>query len=65
MASVSVTKCLTEFFNSGDGKRDSKTWLGELKALSGDEKRELAELVCDATGDTLTASSLGVTFKSV
>lgn len=56
MATVSVTKCLTEYFNSGDGKRAAKDWLAELKALSVAEKRELAEGVCLITGDTLASS---------
>lgn len=56
--SVSVTKALTDYFNSGDGKRPSKEWLGELKALSVGEKLELALLVCEATGQTLATSTL-------
>lgn len=34
-------------------KRPASDFLAELKALSVEEKRELAELVCAATGDTL------------
>lgn len=50
---VTVTKCLTGYFNTGDGKRESKDWLAELRALSADEKRALAEGVCAITGDEL------------
>ncbi len=53
MAATTVIKALTGFFNVGDGKRDSKTWLGELKALDAKTKRELAELVVIETGDAL------------
>jgi len=55
MAAVSVTKALTGYFNVGDGKRPSKDWLGELKALTLAEKREIAELVVAETGDMLPA----------
>lgn len=53
MATTTVTKALTAFFNEGAGKRPAKDWLLELKALSADEKRNLAEEVCAFTGDTL------------
>jgi len=56
MAQVTVIKALTNFFNVGEGKRDSKTWLGELKALTADEKKALADLVVAETGDVLIAS---------
>ena len=53
MAAISITKVLTRYFNEGQGKRPAKTWLEELKALSVDEKRDLALGVCAITGDTL------------
>jgi hypothetical protein len=53
MPTISITKCLTEFFNTGDGKRASKEWLAELKELSTEEKQELAQGVCAITGNTL------------
>jgi hypothetical protein len=53
VAEVSRTKALTNYFNSGDGKRDTKTWMGELRALSDQEKDELARGVAAVTGDTL------------
>jgi len=53
MAATTVIKALTNFFNVGDGKRPSKNWLAELKAMSVDEKRELAEMVVAETGDAL------------
>ena len=53
MASVSIVKALTNFFNVGDGKVPAKEWMGELKALTPAEKQGLAEMVVAATGDTL------------
>lgn len=51
-----VTAILTGYFNSGEGKRESRLWLAELKALSADEKQSLAEGVCAITGDTIKAA---------
>jgi pyridoxal/pyridoxine/pyridoxamine kinase len=51
-----ITAILTGYFNSGEGKRDNTRWIGELRALSPDEKRSLAEGVCALTGDTIKAS---------
>lgn len=51
---TTITKALTGYFNQGDGKRPAQEWLKELKALSADEKRELAQGVCDITGDELS-----------
>lgn len=51
-----VTAILTGYFNVGEGKRPSREWLDELKALSADEKAELAEGVCAITGDTIKAA---------
>lgn len=53
MATVSVLKALTGFFNVGDGKRPAKTWLEELKTFTPEEKFELAALVVAETGDAL------------
>lgn len=53
MAQTTVTKALTGYFNAGAGKRLAKVWLEELKALTTEEKAELAEGVCAITGDTL------------
>lgn len=55
MAQVTVTKCLTQYFNVGDGKRSAKEWLEELKAFTAEEKHALAVEVCAVTGDELTA----------
>lgn len=55
MAAKSMLKILTEYFNSGDAKVAMKAWSDEMKALSPDEKRELAEGVCAITGDTIAA----------
>jgi hypothetical protein len=57
MATVTVVKALTNYFNTGDAKWTAKEWLTEMKALTPDEKRKLAELVCAETGDTLSAMS--------
>lgn len=50
---ITVTKALNAYFNVGDGKRGAGEFLKELKALSTEEKRELAEGVVAITGDTL------------
>lgn len=55
MATVTVTKALNSYFNSGDGKRTSQEFLKELRELSPEEKQELAEEVVKVTGDTLAA----------
>jgi hypothetical protein len=54
MAAVTITKALTGYFNVDAGKRPSRDWLGELKALTIAEKQELAAMVVAETGDTLT-----------
>lgn len=54
--SKSPVKILTEYFNTGDGKRATSEWANELRALSTEEKRALAEGVCAITGDTVTAA---------
>lgn len=53
MAEKTVLKTLTDYFNEGEGKRPLKDWSEEVKALSSDGKRELAEGVAAITGDTL------------
>jgi hypothetical protein len=53
MARTTVTKALNTYFNEGEGKRPAGEFLKELKALSPEEKRELAEGVCKITGDEL------------
>ena len=50
---TTVTKALTNFFNVGEGKRPAREWLNELKALSPEEKKELAIMVCAETGDEI------------
>lgn len=55
MAAKSMLKILTDYFNVGDAKVPMKAWADEMKALSPDEKRELAEGVCSVTGDTIAA----------
>jgi hypothetical protein len=53
MAAKKVTAILAGYFNEGEGKRAPSDFLQELKALTADEKRELAEGVCAITGDTI------------
>jgi hypothetical protein len=55
MAAKSMLKILTEYFNVEPHKVPMKAWSDEMKALSPDEKRELAEGVCVITGDTIAA----------
>jgi hypothetical protein len=50
---TTVTKALNSYFNEGAGKRSAGDFLKELKALTTEEKRELAEGVVAITGDTL------------
>lgn len=53
---MTITKALNAFFNKGeDGKSliAPSEFLKELKALSPDEKLELATLACTASGWTL------------
>jgi hypothetical protein len=54
MAKVSMLKALSNYFNTGEGKVSMAKWQTEIKALSADEKRELAEGVCAITGDELS-----------
>jgi hypothetical protein len=56
MAQTTVTKALSGFFNVGEGKVPASQFLAELRALTTEEKRELAELVCEVTGDTLASA---------
>lgn len=55
MAELTSLKILTGYFNEGDGKRPLKEWAEEVKALSPEEKTELANGVCAITGDTVKA----------
>lgn len=55
MATVTVLKALTAYFNVDEGKVSMTAWRDELKALSDEEKRTLAEGVCAITGDTLAS----------
>lgn len=53
MEKKTVTTALNSFFNTGEGKRTATAFLAELKELSTEEKRELAEAACEASGWTL------------
>ncbi len=53
MAQTTVLKALAGYFNVGDGKKSLKDFAAEVKELTDDEKRELAEGVVAVTGDTL------------
>jgi hypothetical protein len=48
-----ITSILATFFNSGEGKRPLAIFQQELKALSAEEKHELALGVCAITGETI------------
>lgn len=50
---MTVTKALADYFNVGEGKRPPGEFLKELKALTTEEKRELAEGACSVMGWTL------------
>lgn len=53
MATVTVTKALNSYFNSGDGKRPAQDFLRELRELSTEEKLALAQEIVKVNGDTL------------
>lgn len=53
MAQKTIVSVLAGYFNSGDGKRPLSEFQVEMKALTVEEKRELALGVCEITGDTL------------
>jgi len=53
MAKVTALRALTNYFNVDGGKRPNTEWLKEIKALSPEEKKDLALGVCEVTGDTL------------
>lgn len=48
-----IVKTLFDYFNVGDGKRTSTQFAAEMRALSPEEKLELAQGVCAITGDTI------------
>lgn len=53
MAAKGITSILAGYFNAGEGKRALTEFQAELKALTAEEKRELAEGVCKITGDSI------------
>lgn len=53
MATKGIATILSGYFNQGDGKRSLTEFQKELKALSPEEKHELAQGVCAITGDTI------------
>lgn len=55
MAEITPLKALTTYFNSGPNKKPLAEFSAELKALSADEKAELATLAAAAMGDTIKA----------
>lgn len=54
---VTAVQALTNYFNTGDGKRPTKDWRDEIQAFTPEERRALAEQVCKVTGDTLAAKA--------
>jgi hypothetical protein len=57
MAAITPLKALAGYFNEGDGKRPLRDFTAEIKALSTEEKQELAEGVVAITGDTLIGAA--------
>lgn len=53
MAEKTSVAWLTGFFNEGEGKRPLSDWRDELKALSPEEKRDLAEQVAALEGGSV------------
>lgn len=53
MAAKGIPTILSSYFNQGDGKRPLKEFAEEMKALTPEEKMELAQGVCAITGDTV------------
>lgn len=53
MAEKTVVAILTGYFNGGEGKRSITDWRNEVKALTPEEKLELAKGICEITGDTV------------
>jgi hypothetical protein len=51
--SKTVLKAISDYFNQGDGKRPLSDFSKEIKALSPEEKAELAQGACDVMGWTL------------
>ena len=60
MATVTVLKALTSYFNDGEGKRSMTQWAAEIKALSADEKLELAQGACKVMGWQLQVDGIMV-----
>lgn len=57
MAEITAVKALNNYFNQGEGKVPLSQFAAEVRALSPDEKRELATLAAQAMGDTLKADA--------
>lgn len=53
--SMGVTSILAKYFNVGEGKRSLAEFQQELKALSTDEKAELAALAAPLLGMSVKA----------
>lgn len=53
MAEMTAIQILAKYFNEGDGKRALATFQQELKALTPEEKRELALQAAPLIGATL------------
>lgn len=50
MEKMTVVRALNRYFNDGAGKRSISEFNQEVKALSADEKVELAQGACDVMG---------------
>ncbi len=56
MAQTTVLKAIAGYFNSDPAtKKPLREFTEEVKALSPEEKREMAEMIVALTGDTLPA----------
>lgn len=54
MPNTTPIKAIRDFFEADNGRKIS---MDEIKALTPEERKELAALICEQTGDTLLASS--------
>lgn len=53
---VTAINALKTYFNEGEGKRPLPKFTQEIKALTPQERQELAQGVCAITGDELTVN---------
>lgn len=56
MAAKTGLKILTDYFNVGEGKRPTREWADEIRALSAAERTDLVSGVTAITGDTVVTT---------